>query len=173
MRKFAAEKSKSLLAHRKLLAAALQHPTVSSISSQSSSHLHSSLPHSSVLLRFLSTTAANSSASFESMATDYSSTPVKIDSINPKVINLNLLVCFVVFVVLYWFLSFSSELVIWVLAWLVFGNDLFERVRFWDWLWYVFVGFDHCFWLLFLNVIDLEGVIVCFWRFCLVFWLLY
>ncbi|KAL1538047.1 Alanine--glyoxylate aminotransferase 2, mitochondrial [Salvia divinorum] len=88
MRKFAAEKSKNLLAHRKLLAGGLQHPTASS-STLVSSHSHHNLllPYSSLLLRFLTTTAANPSAPSESMSSDYSSTPVKIDSINPKVLE--------------------------------------------------------------------------------------
>ncbi|XP_057770537.1 alanine aminotransferase 2-like isoform X2 [Salvia miltiorrhiza] len=88
MRKFAAEKSKNLLAHRKILAVGVRQPTASLISSpsQSLSH-HNLLPHSSLLLRFLSTAAANTSAPSESMASDYSSTPVKIDSINPKVLE--------------------------------------------------------------------------------------
>ncbi|KAH6793314.1 alanine aminotransferase 2 [Perilla frutescens var. hirtella] len=87
MRKFAAEKSKKLLAHRKIFAAVLQNPTVSFNSSLSSAHSQNYLPHSSFLPRFLSSTAANPIAPSESMASDYSSTPVKIDSINPKVLE--------------------------------------------------------------------------------------
>ncbi|KAL8458795.1 hypothetical protein ACS0TY_036339 [Phlomoides rotata] len=84
MRKFAAEKSRNLLAHRKIFAACLQHPTVSLNSSQKSP------PHSAaaLLLRFLTTTATPTpSISSDSMASDYSSTPVKIGSINPKVLE--------------------------------------------------------------------------------------
>ncbi|KAH6790033.1 alanine aminotransferase 2 [Perilla frutescens var. frutescens] len=87
MRKFAAEKSKKLLANRKIFAAVLQNPTVSFNSSLSSAHSQNYMPHSSFLPRFLSTTAANPIAPSESMASDYSSTPVKIDSINPKVLE--------------------------------------------------------------------------------------
>ncbi|KAH6773331.1 alanine aminotransferase 2 [Perilla frutescens var. frutescens] len=87
MRKFAAEKSKKLLAHRKIFAAVLQNPTVSFNSSLSTAHSQNYLPHSSFLPRFLSSTAANPIAPSESMASDYSSTPVKIDSINPKVLE--------------------------------------------------------------------------------------
>ncbi|KAG6425782.1 hypothetical protein SASPL_109986 [Salvia splendens] len=84
MRKFAAEKSNNLLAHRKICAVSLQHPTASVFSSQSHQN---PLPQSSILLRFLSSAASNPSAPSESMASDYSSTPIKIDSINPKVLE--------------------------------------------------------------------------------------
>lgn len=182
MRKFAAEKSKSLLAHRKLSAAVLQHPTVSSLSSPSLSHSRNILPHSSLLLRFLSTTSAANSS--ESMATDYSSTPVKIDSINPKVICFCsfswfecCLVLLLFFVVLYWFLSFSSELVIWVFGlicvfeWGIWVCSILGPIiicfllvlviasvycpwmwSIWKWLLCVFVVSDVVFWI--------------FWTFC-------
>ncbi|KAK4427448.1 Alanine aminotransferase 2, mitochondrial [Sesamum alatum] len=82
MRKFAAEKSRNLLAHREIFSSVLQHPTASLYSSSSHSK------KSQLLLRFLNTTAApNPSSSSESMASDYSSTPVKLDSINPKVLE--------------------------------------------------------------------------------------
>ncbi|KAI3455678.1 hypothetical protein Pfo_012341 [Paulownia fortunei] len=88
MRKFAAEKSRDFLAHRNFTSV-LQHPTASLYSS--SSHSQKSLPHSSAafLLRFLNTIASPnpSSSSSDSMASDYSSTPVKIDTINPKVLE--------------------------------------------------------------------------------------
>lgn len=90
MRKFAAEKSRTVLAHRKIFTSVLQHPTASLSNSSSSSHSIKSLPQPSAasLLRFLNTAASPnpSSSSSDSMASDYSSTPVKIDTINPKVI---------------------------------------------------------------------------------------
>lgn len=89
MRKFAAEKSRTVLAHRKIFTSVLQHPTASLSNSSSSSHSIKSLPQPSAasLLRFLNTAASpNPSSSSDSMASDYSSTPVKIDTINPKVI---------------------------------------------------------------------------------------
>ncbi|KAL2243147.1 alanine aminotransferase 2 [Sesamum indicum] len=81
MRKFAADKSRNLLAHTNNFTSVLQHPTASLYSSSSHSQ------KSQLLLRFLNTTAAPNPSSSESMASDYSSTPVKLDSINPKVLE--------------------------------------------------------------------------------------
>ncbi|KAL9157197.1 hypothetical protein ABFS82_09G128500 [Erythranthe guttata] len=95
MRKFAAEKTRKVLAHRKFFNSVVQHPTASlsssSSSSSSSSLSRKSLPHSSAafLSRLLNTSASPnpSSSDSDSMASDYSSTPVKIDTINPKVLE--------------------------------------------------------------------------------------
>ncbi|KAL8043535.1 hypothetical protein ABFX02_09G125400 [Erythranthe guttata] len=95
MRKFAAEKTRKVLAHRKIFNSVVQHPTASlsssSSSSSSSSLSRKSLPHSSAafLSRLLNTSASPnpSSSDSDSMASDYSSTPVKIDTINPKVLE--------------------------------------------------------------------------------------
>ncbi|KAL7140466.1 hypothetical protein ABFS83_09G122500 [Erythranthe nasuta] len=94
MRKFAAEKTRKVLAHRKIFNSVVQHPTASlsssSSSSSSSSLSRKSLPHSSAafLSRLLNTSASpDPSPSSDSMASDYSSTPVKIDTINPKVLE--------------------------------------------------------------------------------------
>ncbi|KAL0354418.1 UNVERIFIED_CONTAM: Alanine aminotransferase 2, mitochondrial [Sesamum radiatum] len=81
MRKFAAEKSRNLLAHTSYFSSVLHHPTASLYSSSSHSQ------KSQLLLRFFNTTAAPNPSSSESMASDYSSTPVKLDSINPKVLE--------------------------------------------------------------------------------------
>ncbi|KAL7100315.1 hypothetical protein ACP275_09G139000 [Erythranthe tilingii] len=93
MRKFAAEKTRKVLAHRKIFNSVVQLPTASlssSSSSSSSSLSRKSLPHSSAafLSRLLNTSASpDPSPSSDSMASDYSSTPVKIDTINPKVLE--------------------------------------------------------------------------------------
>ncbi|KAL6585243.1 Alanine--glyoxylate aminotransferase 2, mitochondrial [Orobanche minor] len=84
MRKFAVERSRNLLTHRKILSSASQHPAASLYSSSSSQNPHSS---SAFLLRFLSTNTPNPSSPSVSMASDYSTTPVKIDTINPKVLE--------------------------------------------------------------------------------------
>ncbi|KAK4395022.1 Alanine aminotransferase 2, mitochondrial [Sesamum angolense] len=81
MRKFAAERSRYLLAHTNDFSSVLQHPTASLYSSSSRSL------KSQLLLRFLNTTAAPNPSSSDSMASDYSSAPVKLDSINPKVLE--------------------------------------------------------------------------------------
>ncbi|KAL3632110.1 Alanine--glyoxylate aminotransferase 2, mitochondrial [Castilleja foliolosa] len=85
MRRFTAEKSRNLLAHRKFLSSVLQRPTASPCTSSFSSQKSPS----SFLLRFLSAIAdsPNPSPDSASMASDYSSTPVKIDTINPKVLE--------------------------------------------------------------------------------------
>ncbi|KAL6568338.1 Alanine--glyoxylate aminotransferase 2, mitochondrial [Orobanche hederae] len=84
MRKFAVERSRNLLTHRKILSSASQHPAASLYSSSSSQNPHSS---SAFLLRFLSTNTPDPSSPSDSMASDYSTTPVKIDTINPKVLE--------------------------------------------------------------------------------------
>ncbi|CAA0821178.1 Alanine aminotransferase 2- mitochondrial [Striga hermonthica] len=90
MRKFAAEKTRHLLAHRKIFAAVSQHPAAPLYSSSSLQKLEP-LFSTAVLLRRLSTVAdkpnPSSESSSGSMASDYSCTPVKIDSINPKVLE--------------------------------------------------------------------------------------
>ncbi|KAG8380218.1 hypothetical protein BUALT_Bualt07G0170500 [Buddleja alternifolia] len=85
MRKFAAEKSKDLfIARTKILNSVFEHPTASLSSSSSSLSLKPpSLSPAAFLLRFLTTTAIPN-PSDSSMASDYSTTPVKLDSINPK-----------------------------------------------------------------------------------------
>ncbi|KAL6496902.1 Alanine--glyoxylate aminotransferase 2, mitochondrial [Orobanche gracilis] len=84
MRKFAVERSRNLLTHRKIHSSVSQHPAASVYSSSSSQNPHSS---SAFPLRFLSTNTPNSSSLSDSMASDYSSTPVRIDTINPKVLE--------------------------------------------------------------------------------------
>ncbi|GER28356.1 alanine aminotransferase [Striga asiatica] len=90
MRKFAAEKTRHLLAHWKVSAAVSQHPAAP-LYSLSSLQKSDSLFSTAVLLRRLNTVAdkpnPSSEASSGSMASDYSCTPVKIDSINPKVLE--------------------------------------------------------------------------------------
>ncbi|XP_051147667.1 alanine aminotransferase 2-like [Andrographis paniculata] len=87
MRKFVAENSRRVLARSKYLAAVSQRPTASYSHSPCS---QKSPPHYSPvsLLRFLSTiTTPADRSSTETMASDYSSTPVQIDTINPKVLE--------------------------------------------------------------------------------------
>ncbi|KAK4479202.1 hypothetical protein RD792_014713 [Penstemon davidsonii] len=85
MRRFASEKSRIILAHRRNLYSAAQNST-----SPLYSQRFSQQPHlcSSFLQRFFNTAPSpNSSSSTDSMANDYSSTPVSVDSINPKVLE--------------------------------------------------------------------------------------
>ncbi|KAL6560023.1 Alanine--glyoxylate aminotransferase 2, mitochondrial [Orobanche gracilis] len=84
MRKFAVERTRNLLTHRKILSSASQHPAASLYSSSSFQNPHSS---SAFLLRFLSKNTPNPSSLSGSMASDYSTTSVKIDTINPKVLE--------------------------------------------------------------------------------------
>ncbi|KAL0341786.1 UNVERIFIED_CONTAM: Alanine aminotransferase 2, mitochondrial [Sesamum calycinum] len=79
--KWAGGKIQISLAHTNDFSSVLQHPTASLYSSSSPSL------KSQLLLRFLNTTAAPNPSSSDSMASDYSSAPVKLDSINPKVLE--------------------------------------------------------------------------------------